>query len=269
MTSLNSNGGNDTTYNMGGSANNDAGTNASSPSYNFALNPNGVESISVGIFSDFPNHTTWTWTAGTTVDNGNPLGYPSLNYGYGYPQFNTEAHPPTPHHPLDSAFANVTLTINQSITISQVDSIDWLVESWSQTQAVPPQPPSRNYNTTAHEIGFYMYLPPSLVTFLQSGTHNFDATLSDGMNIRCYTVSGGSPLPFVTAFAVTTPGGNTVINLCDGKTHTIRFGEILGLMATHGAISNTEWIVGFDSGPEIYAGTGSGVCSIYQWNNWT
>ncbi len=257
------------TYNMGGDAANDVGTNAAAPKYNAAINNfGGASALTIGIFSDFPNHTKWTWTAGTTTNNGSPRAYPALDYSNAFWAFQSCTHPATPHLPLDASFANVTLTINQTFNISQPDGIDWLVECVSATVAVPPDPPPHDNSLDVHEIGLYTYAPPGLVGFIQSGTHNFDATLSDGMNIRCYTTGGGDGVPFVVVYATTTLGGSTVVNLCDGQTRTIRIGEILGLMATHGTITNTEWILGFSSGPEVYAGTGSGVCSVYQWNNW-
>ena len=259
----------DWTYNVGPGGN-DMGADGANP-YNACVDPAGAQALAIGIYSDFPNHTTWSWIAGTTTNNGSPLGYPCLNYGYGEPGWFPEQYPPTPYHPQDSGLANVTLTFNISANMSQVDGIDWLIETWGVNTATPTGPFNGStyaYGILAHEIGFYPYMYAGLQSYLQGGTHNFDATLSDGMNIRCYTVGGGTPAPFVVCFPVTSPGGNTAVNMLDGNTHTVRLGEILGLMEAHGAITSAEWITGYSCGPEVYAGTGSAVCSVYKWNAW-
>lgn len=266
---------NDNTYNMGPGGN-DVGTASATPYMGVSNAADGGSSwsYSMGFYSDFPNHTTWTWRTSVASggNTGSPLSYQELAYGGPNPGwFPVGKNPPTPLHPSDFAAAGVTLTFQLALNaLGHASDIDWLIETWSCNTPTPVQGGSSAFESqVTNEIGFFTYAYPALLAYAQSGTHRFDATLSDGMNIRVYTVGGGTDKPYVNIFPVTAPGANTVVNLCDGQTHTVRFGEIIGLLASNGVMSNNDYIVGYDFGPETYAGSGHAVANVFSWNNWT
>ena len=268
---------NDNTYNMGPGGN-DVGTDGANPymAVNNAADGGATWSYSLGIYSDFPNHTTWSWTTSVASggSTGTPLSYEELAYGYPNPGcFPGGANPATPYHPSAFATQDVTLTFNLTVsTLGDASDIDWLIETWSANNTTPTYAPgcvSQSVSGVTNEIGFFAYSYPGLLAFAQAGTHNFDATLTDGMFIRVpdgYRRHAGALSHLLSSQP--TSGGSTLVNLADGVTHTVRIGEIIGLWESNSVISNSDYIIGYDFGPETYAGSGNASISAFSWNNW-
>lgn len=231
-------------------------------------------SAAMNFFSNFPAGTIWNWSFLGSALGGEPYGYPCQVVGYGSPGFypSPAANVQRAMHP--NSFTNLTHTFNYTFTTSVTDTptntaddIDWLIETWVCTQANPPVTGS---NAGVNEVGFYAYAGPVITAAVLGNTFNFRTTLATALNggpLNLYvsTNLGQSP-PFTTMLAMTTSSSTTPLNLCDGNAHTINFGAILQALVSNGVISNSNYIVGYDSGPEIYQNAGAASASVFSWN---
>ena len=258
---------------MGGTPGSNAAETGSGGYCEFSLLNNNVSgvgqyTVSMTFPASFPAGTTWNWSFPHEYNSG-VYGYPNLIIGIGAPNFyNAPTTTVTPKFP--NSFTDLTLTYTATFnTTCDATDIDWLIETWASN--VPNPVYTGQQTNSQNEIGFYAYVSSSLMSYVVGLPFNFSATIG-GLNVYVATrpssgTSGTSSYvpPFTIMVPVTTPGGTTPLNMIDGNVHTINFGLLLQALVSNGVISNSNYIVGYDFGPEVYQCGGSASVSSFAW----
>ncbi len=215
----------------------------------------GKYGCTMSMTSGFPSGTQWTWTFPSEVQPA-VYGYPNVSYGCVNSGFNAgpTSKPPAIHPGM---FNSLTHTFNISLNLTTPEDIDWLIETWVSTATSPPV---TGTNTATNEVGLIAYCPPSLWTYIQTQPKNPSIIVG---GVTYYVATRAISPPFTMMVPLNSSG--SPLNLCDGTTRTVDFGALLAGLVANGVISNSNYIIGYDSGPEIRQNSGSAVASVFNW----
>ena len=211
--------------------------------------------------STYPNGTVMNWSFPNYFNGStNVYAYPDIVYGIlggGFPP--TPKNIPAPLQ-LSSIPSDFTLTFNVTLNANFEDQ-DLLIETWPTTVSNPQNP--YVVDTRTEEVGVFAHTPSNTMSgILNVPDHwNFSQNGFNAYIAKWYT--GG--IPFVMIAPVSAPGGTTPIDMADGATHTIPWGDLIGFMVSNGVLDGTNYLTGFEFGFEIGRGSGSAQINLLEW----